>query len=436
MKRKKSIDTLAAQAGVGADKAFGAVSVPIYTTAIYRYVAFGKHRGFDYSRSENPTRQAAEKALAELEGGSRAVAFSSGMAAISAAMTLFRAGDHILCSDDLYGGSYRFFEKVLRPYGLSFDYVDMADPRAVARKIGKKTKAVFIETPTNPLMKIADIRGVSRIAKDRGVLSIVDNTFMSPVLQQPLALGTDIVVHSATKFLGGHNDLIGGAVIVTDPDLGEKMHFAQKAVGAVLSPFDSWLLLRGIKTLSVRVARAQQNAEAVAAFLDAHPFVKKVFYPGLPGHARRELHFSQASGPGAVISFELAKESAVPRFLESLSTVILAESLGGVETLVTHPTTMTHADIPLAEQAAVGLTPSLVRMSVGIENADDLVSDIARALRKAERESDRNKLATGIRAPRQRRAGSEEERPRTGAEAAEAARAARKGGPGASGRAR
>jgi cystathionine gamma-synthase len=384
VKRKRSIETLAAQAGVGADRAFGAVSVPIYTTAIYRYDAFGQHRGFDYSRSENPTRQAVEKVLADLEGGSRAATFSSGMAAISAVMTLFASGDHVLCSDDLYGGSYRLFEKLLRPYGLSFDYADMGDPAAVVKKIGKKTKAVFIETPTNPLMKIADIREVARIARDRGILSIVDNTFMSPALQQPLALGADIVVHSATKFLGGHNDVIGGAAIVSDAGLGEKIHFAQKAVGAVLSPFDAWLLLRGIKTLAVRVARAQQNAEAVAAFLGAHPFVRKVFYPALPGHPRRELHFSQAAGPGSVISFELEREAAVPRFLNALKTVILAESLGGVETLITHPSTMTHADIPAEEQAAVGLTPALVRLSVGIENTDDLLTDIAQALRKAQ----------------------------------------------------
>ncbi|HZW37536.1 MAG TPA: PLP-dependent aspartate aminotransferase family protein [Candidatus Deferrimicrobiaceae bacterium] len=385
MKRKRSVETLAAQAGVGADKTYGAVSAPIYTTAIYRYDAFGRHRGFDYSRSENPTRQAAEKVLADLEGGARAAAFASGMAAISAVMTLFAAGDHVLCSDDLYGGTYRLFEKALRPYGLSFDYADMGDPAVVARKVGKKTKALFIETPTNPLMKIADLREAARIAGDRGILCIVDNTFMSPVLQQPLALGADIVVHSATKFLGGHNDLIGGAVIVSDPAIGERIHFAQKAVGAVLSPFDAWLLLRGIKTIAVRVARAQQNAEAVAAFLVEHPFVRKVFYPSLPGHPRRELHFSQASGPGAVISFELEREKAVPRFLNALKTVLLAESLGGVETLVTHPSSMTHADIPLEEQAAVGLTPALVRLSVGIENADDLLADIAQALRKAKR---------------------------------------------------
>ena len=383
LKRKRSIDTLAAQAGVDADRAFGSISVPIYQTAIYRYEKFGKHRGFDYSRSENPTRQAAETALADLEGGTRGVAFSSGMAAIQAVMTLFRTGDHILCSDDLYGGTYRLFEQILKHYGLAFDYVDMGDPRAVEKRIRKKTRAVFLETPTNPLMKIADIGGVARISRKKGILSVVDNTFMSPLLQRPLALGADMVVHSATKFLGGHNDLIGGAVVTVDPDLGERMHFAQKAVGAVLSPFDSWLLLRGVKTLAVRVSRAQQNAEVIAAFLAAHPFVRKVFYPGLPGQPRRELHFSQADGPGAVISFELPRKSAVPPFLNALKTILLAESLGGVESLITHPSTMTHADIPLEEQAAVGLTPRLVRLSVGIENPDDLVADLAQALRKA-----------------------------------------------------
>lgn len=387
MKRKRSIETVSAQAGVGADRAFGSVSVPIYPTAIYRYDAFGKHRGFDYSRSENPTRQAVEKALADLEGGTRAVAFSSGMAAVAAVMTLFGTGDHILCSDDLYGGTYRLFEQILRRCGLTFDYVDMGDPGAVARRIGRKTRALFVETPTNPLMKIADLREVARISRERGILSIVDNTFMSPLLQRPLDLGADIAIHSATKFLGGHNDLIGGAAVVADPDLGEKMHFAQKAVGAVLSPFDSWLLLRGIKTLCVRVERAQRTAEMLAAFLASHPFVRKVFYPGLPGHPRRDMHFAQAEGPGAIISFELERESAVPRFLNALRTILLAESLGGVESLVTHPATMTHADIPPEEQAAVGLTPALVRLSVGLEHPDDLVADLAQALRKARRSS-------------------------------------------------
>ena len=383
MKRNMSFETTAAQAGVGADKAYGAVSVPIYPTAIYRYDAFGKNRGYDYSRGENPTRHAAEEALAALEGGTRAVAFSSGIAAISAVMTLFRSGDHVLCSDDLYGGTYRLFEKILKGYGMRFDYVDMGDPAAIRRKIGKRTRALFIETPTNPLMKIADLRGATRIAKEAGILSIVDNTFMSPALQRPLSLGIDVVVQSATKFLGGHNDLVGGAVIVSDPSLAEKMLFAQKAVGAVLSPWDAWLLLRGVKTLHLRVQRAQENAMTLARFLSSHPFVRKVFYPGLAGHPRAALHASQAEGPGSIVSFELARERAVPRFLSSLEVVLLAESLGGVESLVTHPSTMTHADIPPEEQAAVGLTPSLVRLSVGVERADDLLGDLAQGLKKA-----------------------------------------------------
>jgi cystathionine gamma-synthase len=382
MKKGKSIETLAAQAGVGADKAYGAVSAPIYPAAIYRYEKFGVHKGYDYSRAENPTRHAAEEAVAALEGAKRAVLFASGMAAISAVMTLFRPGDHILCSDDLYGGTYRLFEQLLRPYGLTFDYADMGDPKAVARKVGRKTKALFVETPTNPLMKIADLRGVADVAKRKGILSIVDNTFMSPLLQRPLELGIDVVVHSATKFLGGHNDVIGGAVATNDAAVAEKVAFAQKAIGAIPSPFDCWLLLRGIKTLSVRVERAQENAHEIAAFLADHPKVKKVYYPGLPGHPRLDLHFSQASGAGSVISFDLADEKAVPRFLSSLKTVLLAESLGGVESLVTHPATMTHADIPVEEQAAVGLFPTLVRMSVGIEHVDDLVSDLAQALSK------------------------------------------------------
>ena len=381
--RKRAFDTTAAQAGVGADKAFGAVSVPIYPTAIYRYDAFGKNRGYDYSRGENPTRHAAEEALAALEGGTSAVAFSSGMSAIAAVMTLFRSGDHVLCSDDLYGGTYRLFEKILAGYGLRFDYVDMGDAEAVRRRIGKRTKALFIETPTNPLMKIADLRGAARVASGAGIVSIVDNTFLSPALQRPIPLGIDIVVHSVTKFLGGHNDLIGGAVIVSDPSLGEKMRFAQKAVGAILSPWDAWLLLRGIKTLHLRVERAQENAIALARFLSSHPFVRKVFYPGLPGHPGAKLHATQADGPGSIVSFELARERAVPRFLSSLKTVLLAESVGGVESLITHPATMTHADIPPEEQAAVGLTPSLVRLSAGVEHIDDLVEDLSQALRKA-----------------------------------------------------
>jgi cystathionine gamma-synthase len=381
--RKRSFETTAAQAGVGADKAYGAVSVPIYPTAIYRYDGFGKNRGYDYSRGENPTRHAAEDALAALEGGTRAVTFSSGMAAISAVMTLFRAGDHVLCSDDLYGGTYRLFEQILKGYGLRFDYVDMGSRSAIRRRIGKRTRALFIETPTNPLMKIADLRGAARVAKEAGILSIVDNTFMSPALQRPLALGIDVIVHSATKFLGGHNDLVGGAVIVSDPPLAEKILFAQKAVGAVLSPWDAWLLLRGVKTLHLRVARAQENAVALARFLSAHPFVRKVFYPGVASHARAALHASQADGPGSIISFELSRERAVPPFLSALKTVLLAESLGGVESLITHPSTMTHADIPPEEQAAVGLTPSLVRLSAGVEHVDDLTGDLAQALRRA-----------------------------------------------------
>jgi cystathionine gamma-synthase len=259
----------------------------------------------------------------------------------------------------------------------------MGDPAAVTKKIGRKTKALFVETPTNPLMKIADLGEISRIGRKKGLLTVVDNTFMSPLLQRPLDLGIDAVVHSATKFLGWHNDLIGGGIITSNPDVAEKAAFAQKAVGAVPSPFDCWLLLRGIKTLAVRVRRAQETAGGLATFLAGHPAVARVYYPGLEGHPRRDLHFSQASGGGSIISFDLKKEKAVPAFLNSLETILLAESLGGVESLVTHPSTMTHADIPLEEQAAVGLTPSLVRLSVGLEDPEDLRDDLSRALRKS-----------------------------------------------------
>jgi len=381
--RNRSFETKAAQAGVGADRAYGAVSVPIYPTAIYRYDSFGKNRGYDYSRGENPTRDAAEKALAALEGGTRAVAFSSGMAAISAVFTLFHSGDRILCSDDLYGGTYRLFEQILTRYDLRFDYVDMGDPSAIRRKVGRRTRALFIETPTNPMMKVADLRGAASVAREKGILSVVDNTFLSPALQRPLSLGIDVVVHSATKILGGHNDLVGGAVVVGNPGLAEKVAFAQKAVGAILSPWDAWLLLRGIKTLHLRVRRAQENAMILARFLSSHPFVRRVYYAGLPGHPRAELHASQADGPGTIISFELAREQAVGPFLSTLEVVLLAESVGGVESLITHPATMTHTDIPREEQAQVGLTPSLVRLSVGVEHVDDLKQDLSQALRKA-----------------------------------------------------
>ena len=382
-RQARSARTVAAQAGVGADGAYGAVSAPIYSSAIFRYEEFGKHRGFDYSRAENPTRRALEEVLAELEQGARAVAFASGMAAVSATLGLFVPGDRILCSDDLYGGTYRLFERVLRPLGLVFDYVDMGDPARIEAAVHAGTKALFIETPTNPLMKIADMRAAAGVAKRRGLLTLVDNTFMSPALQRPIPVGADLVIQSATKFLGGHNDLIGGAVIAADPELGERIAFVQKAVGAVPSAYDCWLLLRGIKTLYLRVARAQETAGQLAEFLAGHPFVARVYYPGLDGHPRREIHMAQADGPGSIISFELRDASAVPAFLDALQTILLAESLGGVESLITHPSSMTHADIPLAEQAAVGLTPALVRLSVGIEDADDLRDDLNQALGRA-----------------------------------------------------
>lgn len=382
-RQARSARTVAAQAGVGADAAYGAVSAPIYSSAIFRYEEFGKHRGFDYSRAENPTRRALEEVIAELEEGARAVAFASGMAAVSATLGLFVPGDRILCSDDLYGGTYRLFEQVLRPLGLLFDYVDMGDPARIEGAVHAGTKALFIETPTNPLMKIADMRAAAAVAKRRGLLTLVDNTFMSPALQRPIAVGADLVIQSTTKFLGGHNDLIGGAVIAADPELGERIAFIQKAVGAVPSAYDCWLLLRGIKTLYLRVARAQETAGQLAEFLAGHPFVARVYYPGLVSHPRREIHMAQADGSGSIISFELRDARAVPAFLDALRTILLSESLGGVESLITHPSSMTHADIPLAEQAAVGLTPALVRLSVGIEDADDLRDDLNQALGRA-----------------------------------------------------
>ncbi len=382
--RNTGISTRIVRTGVGFDKQFGSISVPIYQTAIYKYKRFGENLGYDYSRSENPTRTALEEAMAVLEGGARGLAFSSGMAAITAVTLLFEPGDTILVTDDLYGGTYRLFQEIMSKYGIEFVYEDLSDLNVVESVMRKcDVKAIFVETPTNPLLKVIDLEGIVRLARGCGALVVVDSTFLSPYLMRPIEVGADIVVHSATKYLGGHNDLIGGIIVTSDADLGEKLYFIQKAAGFILGPFDSWLLMRGLKTLGVRMEKAQENATLVAEFLASHPLVEKVYFPGLPDHPGREVHFRQASGPGAVLSFELHESVDLARFFDSLEVINLAESLGGVESLTTHPATMTHADIPEEERKKIGIFDNLVRLSVGIEAGGDLVEDLRIAIERA-----------------------------------------------------
>lgn len=381
MKSEKALPTKVAQIGVGFDRPFGSISVPIYQTAIYKYKKFGENSDYEYSRSGNPTRGVLERAIAELEGGARGLAFSSGMAAIASLAFIFEPGDEIIVSDDLYGGTYRLFQEIMMKYGITFHYRDLADTDGVEAFMRKrKVRALFIETPTNPLMKIADIRGIVNLSREHGSMVVVDSTFTTPLLMRPLDLGADVVIHSATKYLGGHNDLIGGLIVTADSDLGERLYFKQKAAGAIMGPFDSWLLIRGMKTLAVRMASSQKNAEAIAGHLQHAPGVKKVYFPGIPGHGGSDVHFSQATGTGAVLSFELEDGASLPGFFDSLQIINLAESLGGVESLTTHPATMTHADIPEEERLRIGITDCLIRISVGIEELSDLLEDIDNAI--------------------------------------------------------
>ena len=384
MEREKALSTRIARLGVGFDRQFGSISVPIFQTAIYRYEKFGENLGYDYSRSENPTRAAVESAILELEGGTRGLAFSSGMAAITSLLLLFKPGDEIIVSDDLYGGTYRLFQEIMQKYGFTFHYVDFENEEGVRHILERgKVAALFVETPTNPLLKIADVRAVVEMGKEFDAMTIVDSTFATPILMRPIEFGAQVVLHSATKYLGGHNDLIGGLIVAAEEELGERLYFKQKAAGAILGPFDCWLLLRGMKTLHVRFEKAQENAVKVSEYLMNSPHVKKVYFPGIPGHRGNDIHFSQSDGPGAMLSFELEENVSLPKFFDSLQVINLAESLGGVESLTTHPATMTHVDIPEEERLKIGITHQLVRLSVGIEEGDDLVVDLGRALEVA-----------------------------------------------------
>ncbi len=370
-------ETRAIHAGSEPDPLTGAVVPPIYAVSTFQQEAPGVHKGFDYSRADNPTRQRLERALAELEGAKYAAAFASGVAATAAILTLLEPGDHVLAGDDLYGGTYRLFEQIYRKYGLAFDYADLSDPANV--RLRENTRLIWLETPTNPLLKIIDIQAIAERKGD--ALLAVDNTFASPYLQNPLELGADLVLHSSTKYLGGHSDLIGGAVMTNDPELYERLKFVQKSVGAVPSPFDCFLVHRGIKTLAVRMKAHCENALKIAQFLAAHPKVERVYYPGLEGHPGHEVARRQMRDFGGMVSFELGGD--VRAFFKTLKVFTLAESLGGVESLANHPATMTHASIPKEERERRGIRDSLVRLSVGIEHPDDLIEDLERALAAA-----------------------------------------------------
>lgn len=374
--------TEAIHAGQEPDSATGAVTVPIYQTSTYAQEGLGRHKGFEYARTQNPTRMALERNLAALENGKACFAFASGMAATNAVMTLLKSGDHVIVSDNTYGGTFRLFDKVLRNFGLEFSYVDAREPHNVEEAARAETRMVFIETPTNPVMSLVDIRAVSEITKRRGVRLVVDNTFMSPFFQRPLDMGADIVVHSTTKYLNGHSDSVGGAVILNDEEDIRSMAFIQNAAGAILSPMDSWLVMRGTKTLAVRMRQHDENGRIVAQFLAEHPKIQKVYYPGLESHPQHELARRQMSGFGGMIAFETGSLENAKQVLESVRLCTLGESLGGVETLISHPATMTHASVPEPERNRLGITDGLVRVSVGIEDVEDIVADLDQALNK------------------------------------------------------
>ncbi|WP_104637565.1 cystathionine gamma-synthase [Helicobacter felis] len=368
--------------GISEDRATGAVSVPIYQTSTYRQEGIGGHKGYEYSRSGNPTRFALEELIADLEGGLKGFAFASGLAGIHAVFSLLKQGDHVLLGDDIYGGTFRLFDKVLARCGLTCTIIDTTTPTQIEKAIQSNTKALYLETPSNPLLKITDLKLCSDIAKAHRLLTIVDNTFATPYAQNPLALGADIVVHSGTKYLGGHSDVVAGLVSTNNQDLAEQIAFFQNAIGGVLGPWDSWLLQRGMKTLALRMQAHQKNALCVAEFLNTHPKVQKVYYPGLPTHPHHELAKVQMRNFSGMLSFTLKKDSQAIRFVESLKLFILGESLGGVESLVGVPALMTHASIPKEQREAAGIKDGLVRLSVGIEDSQDLLEDLEQALAK------------------------------------------------------
>jgi cystathionine beta-lyase/cystathionine gamma-synthase len=374
--------TTAIHAGQEPDSAVGAVTVPIYQTSTYAQEGLGKHKGFEYARTSNPTRLALERNLAALEGAQFGYAFASGMAAIDATMRLVKSGDHVIVSDNTYGGTNRLFKRVLANYGIEFEFVDTSDVTNVESAIKDNTRMVFVETPTNPVMIVTDLQAVSDVAHAAGARVVCDNTFMSPYLQRPMEFGVDIVVHSTTKFLNGHSDGIGGAVVLNNEDDAAWLGFVQNSAGAILSPFDSWLVLRGVKTLALRMEQHDKSGRAVAAFLEDHPKALKTYYPGSKSHKQHDLAARQQKGFGSMVAFDVGSLESARTVLESVKVCTLAESLGGVETLICHPATMTHASVAPEVRERLGITDGLVRISVGIEDTDDIIADIDQALDK------------------------------------------------------
>jgi cystathionine beta-lyase/cystathionine gamma-synthase len=372
--------TIAIHAGNEPDTATGAVSVPIYQTSTYAQEGLGKNKGYEYARTQNPTRSALERNIAALEGAKFGYAFASGMSATDTVLKLVKAGEHVILGDNTYGGTYRLFSRILANYNVEFDLVDTSDATNVEKAFKPNTKMVFVETPTNPVMTVTDLKAVSEIAHANGAKVVCDNTFMSPYLQQPLNFGVDIVVHSTTKYLNGHSDSIGGFVALNDEKDAEWIQFVQNSVGAILSPFDSFLVLRGTKTLAVRMEKHDENGRAVANFLTEHPKVQKVYYPGLVSHPQHELAKRQQKGFGGMVAFETGSLENAKKVLENVKLCTLAESLGGVESLISHPATMTHASVPAEKREKLGITGGLVRVSVGIEDVEDIISDLDQAL--------------------------------------------------------
>ena len=374
--------TTAIHVGSEPDEATGAVTVPIYQTSTYAQESLGKHKGYEYARTQNPTRSALERNIAALEGARFGFAFASGMAAIDATLRLVKKDEHVVVSDNTYGGTARLFNRILSNYGVTFDYVDTSEPLNVEAAIKPNTKMVFVETPTNPIMTVTDLKEVSEIAHRAGARVVCDNTFMSPYLQRPLEFGCDIVVHSTTKYLNGHSDGVGGVVVLNDEQDAEWIAFVQNSAGAILSPFDSWLVMRGTKTLALRMEQHDKSGRAVAAFLEEHPKVQKVYYPGSASHPQHALARRQQHGFGGMVAFDVGSLEAARTVLESVKLCTLAESLGGVETLISHPATMTHASVDEAKRRRLGITDGMVRISVGIEDTDDIIADLDQALEK------------------------------------------------------
>ncbi|MBA2647276.1 MAG: cystathionine gamma-synthase [Pyrinomonadaceae bacterium] len=374
--------TTAIHAGNDPDPTTGAVTVPIYQTSTYAQDGLGKHKGYEYARTQNPTRFALEQNIAALEGARFGYAFASGMAAIDTTLRLVKAGEHVVVSDNTYGGTFRLFSRILSGYGIEFSYVDTSDATSVEAAIKENTRMVFVETPTNPVMVVTDLQAVSDVAHRAGARVICDNTFMSPYLQRPLEFGVDIVIHSTTKYLNGHSDSVGGVVVLNDEKDAEWIAFVQNGVGAILSPFDSWLTLRGTKTLAVRMEQHDQSGRAVAAFLEEHPKIEKIYYPGSLSHRQHDLAKRQQRGFGGMVAFEVGTLDNARAVLEGVRLCTLAESLGGVETLISHPATMTHASVLPETRARLGITDGLVRISVGLEDTDDIIADLDQALDK------------------------------------------------------